>query len=67
MCVDVEPGMRTAATVAWEAAAKISLYWGYLCSIEDVAAACIAADGGGGGPQKPSDGVVGRAELCQYS
>ena len=25
MCVDVEPGMRTAAAVAWEAAAKISL------------------------------------------
>ena len=25
MCVDVEPGMRTAAEVAWEAAAKISL------------------------------------------
>ena len=24
-CVDVEPGMRTAAAVAWEAAAKISL------------------------------------------
>ena len=24
MCVDVEPGMRTAAAVAWEAAAKIS-------------------------------------------
>ena len=25
MCVDVEPGMRTAAAVAWEAAAKTSL------------------------------------------
>ena len=25
MCVDVEPGMRTAAVVAWEAAAKLSL------------------------------------------
>ena len=25
MCVDVEPGMRTAAAVAWEAVAKISL------------------------------------------
>ena len=25
MCVDVEPGMKTAAAVAWEAAAKISL------------------------------------------
>ena len=25
MCVDVEPGMRTAAAVAWEAAAKISV------------------------------------------
>ena len=25
VCVDVEPGMRTAAAVAWEAAAKISL------------------------------------------
>ena len=25
MCVDVEPGMRTAAAVAWEAAPKISL------------------------------------------
>ena len=25
MCVDVEPGMRTAVAVAWEAAAKISL------------------------------------------
>ena len=26
MCVDVESGMRTAAAVAWEAAAKISLF-----------------------------------------
>ena len=25
MCVDVEPGMRTAAAVAWEAAALLSL------------------------------------------
>ena len=25
MCVDVEPGTRTAAAVAWEAAAQISL------------------------------------------
>ena len=25
MCVDVEPGMRTLAAVAWEPAAKISL------------------------------------------
>ena len=25
MCVDVEPGMRTAAAVEWEAAAKITL------------------------------------------
>ena len=25
MCVDVEPGMRTAAAVTWEAAAKISV------------------------------------------
>ena len=42
MCVDVEPDMRTAAAVAWEVAAKTSLYWRYICSIEDVAAACIA-------------------------
>ena len=25
MCVDVEPGMKTAAAVAWEAAPKVSL------------------------------------------
>ena len=44
MCVDVEPGMRTAAAVAWEPAPKYHcLYWRYLCSIEGVAAACIAA------------------------
>ena len=74
MCVDVEPGMRTAAAVAWEAAAaEISLLVLalYLCSIESVAAACIAAvpvvaaARGGGGPQKPSDRVVGGAELCE--
>ena len=36
--------MRTAATVAWEPVAKFhGLYWRYLCSIESVAAACIAA------------------------
>ena len=44
MCVDVEPGMRAAAAVAWKPAAKITLllYWRYLCSIEGVADACIA-------------------------
>ena len=44
MYVDVEPGVKTAAAVASEAAAKCyCLYWRYLCSIEGVAAACIAA------------------------
>ena len=44
MCVDVEPGMRTAAAVAWEAAAKISLLALALSLLDrGVAAACIAA------------------------
>ena len=44
MCVDVEPGMRTLAAVAWEPAAKISLVvLALFFSIERVAAACIAA------------------------
>ena len=44
MYVDVEPGVKTAAAVASEAAAKCyCLYWRYLCSIEGVAAAGIAA------------------------
>ena len=44
MCVDIKLGVRTAAAVAWEAAAKYHRwYWRYLCSIEVVAAACIAA------------------------
>ena len=45
MCVDVEPGVRTAVAAAWEAATKISLLVLALsfCSIEGVAAACIAA------------------------
>ena len=44
MCVDVEPGMRNVAAVAWNAAAKYHyLYWRFHCSIEGVAAVCIAA------------------------
>ena len=44
MCVDVEPGMRTAAAVAWEPPPKYHcLYWRCLCSIEGVSTACIAA------------------------
>ena len=45
MCIDVEPGMRTAAAVTWDAAEPKyhCLYWRYLCSIESIASACIAA------------------------
>ena len=44
MCVDVKPGMRTAAAVAWEAAAKTSLLALALSLLDrGVAAACIAA------------------------
>ena len=44
MRVDVEPGMRIAADVTWEAAAKYHcLSWRYLCSIEGVAEALAAA------------------------
>ena len=44
MCVDVEPGMRTAAAVAWEAAAKISLLVLALSLLDrGVASTCIAA------------------------
>ena len=43
MCVDVEPGIRTAAAVAWEAAAKISpLALALYFSIEGVAAPGVA-------------------------
>ena len=63
MCADVEPGIRTAAAVAWEAAAKISLLVlaFTLCSMREalqehvraaavaaVAAGVAAARGGGG-------------------
>ena len=42
--MDVEPGMRAAAAVAWDPPPKYHcLHWRYLCSIEGVAAACIAA------------------------
>ena len=42
MYVDVEPGMRTAAAVAWEAAGKISLLLvpRYRCSIGVAAVYC---------------------------
>ena len=64
MRVDVEPGMRIAADVTWEAAAKYHcLSWRYHCSIEGVAealaAAVATADAGvaaarrRGGPQEP--------------
>ena len=44
MCVDVEPGMRAAAAVAWEPAAKISLLVLALSLLDrGFAAACIAA------------------------
>ena len=44
MCFDVEPGMRTAAAVAREAAAKISPLVLALSLLDrGVAAACIAA------------------------
>ena len=63
MYVDVEPGVKTAAAVASEAAAKCyCLYWRYLCSMKGVAAARsaavaaaaagVAAARGGGGPQE---------------
>ena len=66
MCADVEPGIRTAAAVAWEAAAKISLLVlaFTLCSMREAlqehvrAAAVAAADAGvptaqgGGAPQE---------------
>ena len=37
--------MRTAAAVTWEAAEPKyhCLYWRYICSIEGIASACIAA------------------------
>ena len=40
-----KPGMRTAAVVTWEAAEPKyhCLCWRYLCSIEGVAATCIAS------------------------
>ena len=47
MCFDVEQGIKTAAGVAWEAAAEISLlvqtFWRYICSTGGVAAAFIIA------------------------
>ena len=45
MCVDVEPGMRTAAAaVAWEAGAKISLLVLALSLLDrGCVAACVAA------------------------
>ena len=48
MCVDIEPEIRTAAAVAWEAVAKISLFALVLslCSIEGDEAECIAAEPG---------------------
>ena len=56
---DVEPGMRTAAALAWESAAKISLLVLALSLLgRGVAAACIAASPGvaaargDGGPQE---------------
>ena len=43
-----KPGMRTAAVVTWEAAEPKyhCLCWRYLCSIEGIASACIAASPG---------------------
>ena len=72
MCV--EPEMRAAAAVAWEAAAQISLHVLALSSLDNVAAACIVAALLLRALQqheevvvhrKPSDRVVDGAELCE--
>ena len=91
MCADVEPGMRTAAAVAWAAAAKISLLVPALYLLDR--GCCSSVYCGSTGccaaavlllllllvlmqralqqhekvvvHRKPSDRVVGGAELCE--
>ena len=92
MCVDVEPAMRTAAAVAWEAAVKISLLLVLALSLLD-RGCCSSVSCSSSGccsstyvllllllllllralqqhvevvvHRKPSDRVVGGAELCE--
>ena len=74
MCVDVEPRMRTAVAVAWEAAAKISLLVLALslldrrCCSSTVLSLLLRAlqqHEEVVAHRKPFDRVIGGAELCE--